>query len=119
MSIYFSPYLHFIRNLAHTLPGVTEKLCFDTPAFYAGGKLFARLKEDGETLAINTEERDKWMGAEPETFFITDHYLNAKYMLINLGLIDQPTLTQLLVQAWKNRASKKLLKMYDEQATEG
>ncbi len=110
MSLYFSPYLNFIRSAVLDLPGVTEKLCFETPAFYVGGKLFARLKEDGETLAIHTTEREKWIVAAPETFYVTDHYRNYKYMLIRLGAIDQPTLSQLLEAAWKERATKKLLK---------
>ena len=110
MSIYFSPYLDFIRQIANALPGVTEKLCFDTPAFYAGGKLFARLKEDGETLAIHTEERDRWIAIDPQAYYVTDHYQNYKYMLINLAFVDKPTLAQLLTAAWKERASKKLLR---------
>ena len=113
MSLYFSPYLDFIRSAILDLPGVTEKLCFETPGFYVGGKLFARLKEDGETLAIHTTEREKWIRANPETFFVTDHYQNYKYMLISLGAIDKPTLSQLLAAAWRERATKKLLKEWE------
>jgi hypothetical protein len=114
MGLYYSPYLNFLRQTVEQLPGVTEKLCFETPAFYVNDKLFARLKEDGETLAINTEEREKWMEADPETFFITDHYLKSKYMLINLSSVKQATLKLLLTRAWKNRAPKKLLKTFEE-----
>ena len=115
MDTFYSPYLNFLRqNVAH-LPAVEEKLCFETPAFYVADKLFARLKEDGETLAINTEEREKWMETDPDTFFITDHYLKSKYMLISLNTVKQVTLKELLTQAWKNRAPKKLLKQFEQQ----
>ena len=43
-------YLDAIRKYLSALPGITEKLCFGTPAFYVNDKLFARLKENGDTL---------------------------------------------------------------------
>ena len=54
-----------------------------------------------------TEERDKWMHADPETFFITDHYVNYNYMLVNLATVNPADLQLLLITAWKNRALKK------------
>ncbi|WP_199118861.1 hypothetical protein [Pedobacter sp. ASV28] len=46
------------------------------------------MKEDGENLAIYTQERGKWMMKDPYTFFITPHYQNYKYMLINLDRVE-------------------------------
>jgi len=114
MQLFFSPYLDFIRKTAENLPEVTEKLCYDTPAFYVAGKLFARLKEDGETLAIHIGDRDKWMQEDSETFFITDHYLKSKYMLVALGSVKPKVLENLLKEAWKSRASKKILKQFEQ-----
>jgi hypothetical protein len=85
-------HLEFIRKTLLVLPGVTEKLCFDTPAFYVNKKYFARLKEDGETLVLQTQQRDKWIAANPDAFFITDHYFNYDYMLVNLKLYLRKTL---------------------------
>lgn len=103
-------YLDAIRKHLLPLPGVTEKPCFGTSAFYASGKLFARLKEDGSTLVIHTTEREKWMHAKPGTFFITDHYKNYSYMLINLENVAPADLKKLLSEAWRNRVSKRLIK---------
>ncbi|TDE16861.1 MmcQ/YjbR family DNA-binding protein [Dyadobacter psychrotolerans] len=114
MDVFYSPYLNFLRQTVEHLPAVTEKLCFETPAFYVNDKLFARIREDGETLVINTEERDKWIEEDPDTFYITDHYLKSKYMLISLSSVKQVTLKELLTRAWKNRAPKKLLKLFEE-----
>ncbi|MEE1944166.1 MmcQ/YjbR family DNA-binding protein [Pedobacter sp. KR3-3] len=101
--------LTFIRNTVMAFPGVTEQLCFETPAFYVNKHIFARLKEDGENLVVHTVEREKWMQKDPQTFFITDHYVNYKYMLVNLERVDPDDLKTLLLTAWKNRAPKKLL----------
>jgi hypothetical protein len=108
-------YLEFIRKAVQHLPGVIEKPCYGTPGFYAGKKLFARMKEDGETLVVQTYERDKWMEVDPGTFFITDHYLNYDYMLISLKTVSPADLTKLLTIAWCNRATNKLIAEYEAQ----
>jgi hypothetical protein len=105
--------LEFISKAIQHLPGVTEKLCYNTPAFYVNKKIFARLKEDCETLVIQTHEREKWMNADPLTFFITDHYLNYDYMLVALKTVSPQDLTNLLITAWHNRAPAKLIKEYE------
>ena len=60
-------YLEFIRNAIKHLPGVNEKPCYNTPGFYANKKLFARMKEDGETLVVQTYQREKWMQTDPNS----------------------------------------------------
>jgi hypothetical protein len=102
-------YLQFLRNVLLPLPGVTEKMCFDTPAFYVNKKLFIRIREDGETLVLHTHERDKWMEANPDVYFITEHYYNYHYMLVLLPKADPEELKGLLIQAWRDRATKKLI----------
>jgi len=106
-------YLEFIRNAVQQLPGVTEKPCYSTPAFYVNKKIFSRLKEDCETLVIQTNEREKWIDTDPLTFFVTDHYLNFDYMLIALKTVSPEDLTHLLITAWYNRAPAKLQKEYE------
>ena len=107
-------YLEFIRKAVRHLPGVVEKPSYSTPGFFADKKLFARMKEDGETLVVQTYEREKWMEADPETFFITDHYLNYDYMLISLKRVSPDDLAKLLTIAWCNRATNKLIKEYED-----
>lgn len=103
--------LTFIRNFVFTLPEVSERLSFETPAFYVQKNMFARLKEGEEELVIHTLERDRWMNLDPLTFYITPHFLKYKYMMINLDRVDPAILKELLLTAWTNRASKKLLKL--------
>ena len=106
-------FLAFIRNLLTPLPGVTEKPCYSTPAFYVNNKIFCRLKEDCETLVTQTNEREKWMDLDPLTFFVTDHYLNTDYMLVALQTVSPGDLKSLLLTAWRNRAPKKLIEEYE------
>ena len=108
-------YLDKVRAIAFNLPGVTEGSCYGTPGFYVGKKLFARLREEGDILVIYTEKRDKWMDADPETFYITDHYRNSMYMLVKLNKVIKADLITLITDAWQKRATKKLLAQWDEQ----
>jgi len=61
---------------------------------------------------VYTDGREKWMQADPETFFITDHYRNYPSMLIHLDKAHPDDLKKLLTGAWLKRASKTLIKEY-------
>lgn len=106
-------YLDAVRKIALQLPGVTEGTCFGTPAFYAGKKYFARMKETGNVLIIYTEERHLWMKKDPKTFYITDHYKDCSYMLVALDSVRTAELARLIHVAWRNKAAKKLVKEWD------
>ena len=110
-------FLHFLRKTLLPMPGVTEKLLFETPAFYVNNKIFTRIKEDGENLVIGTIERDKWIQANPDVYHITEHYRNYDYMLVRLNNVQPDELAGLLITAWRNRATKKLIKQYDDSLT--
>ena len=108
-------HLQFLRNFLLPLPGVTETTSHGTPAFSANNKRFARLWENGETLVLHSVERDKWIATNPEAFFVTDHYLNYDYVLVNLNTVVPEMLKEVLLTAWKNRANKTSLKQYEAQ----
>ena len=107
-------YLDLVRSIALRLPETVAATSYGSPSFKVRDKLFARIKEDGKTLAIFTVERDKWIEAKPAVFFITDHYLNYPMMLVNLKKADKKELAQLIRASWKLRASKTVLKTYPE-----
>jgi hypothetical protein len=90
-----------VRKLAMSLKNVEEGTSYGTPAFKVDGKLIARLWEDGETLVIGTtlEEREEMMAAEPETYYITDHYLKYPWILVRLSRVHPDALRDLLNRA--------------------
>jgi hypothetical protein len=107
-------YLQFIRQHMMAMPGVTEGLSHGTPAFHVNKKILTRLWENGEVLVIHTQDRDQWIQIDPETFFITDHYRNYPYMLINLDRVRPEDLKRLLTYAWLSKAPKSLVKKYQD-----
>ncbi len=106
-------YLERIREMIFSLPGTTEGSCYGTPGFYVKKKLFARLKEDGETLVVYTLEREKWIKAKPAIYYFTEHYRNYPSMLIRLNKVKANDLQTLLLASWRLRAPKRLVVEYD------
>jgi hypothetical protein len=92
-----------VRGIALSLKNVEEGTSYGTPAFKAGGKLLARLREDGDSLVVGTtfEEREEMMAAEPDTYYITDHYLKYPWVLVRLSRVDPDALRDLLSRAWR------------------
>jgi hypothetical protein len=99
-----------VRQIALTLPGVDEGTSYRTPAFKVKGKLFARLHQDGESLVVGVDfdERAEMMSADPEKFYITDHYLNYPWMLVRLSKVRPDQLRDLLIGSWRRAAPKQL-----------
>lgn len=100
-----------VRELALELPGVEESRSYGTPSFKLRKTMLARLREDGETLVLKTDPlaRDTLMQADPETFFITDHYVGYPLMLVRLATVTREQLRDLLDDAWRGAAPKRLL----------
>jgi len=98
-----------VRKLALGLDGVEESTSYGTAAFKIRGKLIARLKEDGESLVVGTtfDEREEMMAAEPETYYITDHYLKYPWVLVRLPKVHPDALRDLLKGAVRLAAASK------------
>jgi hypothetical protein len=98
-------------KLARKLPGVTESTSYGTRALKVDGKLFARLKEDGETLVLKVDltSRDFLLRDEPGVFFLTDHYRDYPYVLPRLPAATAARLEELLEDAWRLAAPRKRL----------
>src|SRR5215472_16624808 len=67
-----------LRRVAREFAGIEESTSYGTAALKVHGTLLVRLKEDGETVVLKTTftDRDLLMHADPDVYFITDHYRN-------------------------------------------
>jgi hypothetical protein len=98
-----------IRRVALALPGVEEGTSYGTPAFRFKGKLIARLHQDGSSIMfkLGFEAREHLMRADPETFFITEHYRNYPSVLAHLDRLSARDLSALLERAIENATAKR------------
>ena len=100
-----------ICKLASGLANVEEGTAYGTHALKVGGKLFARMHQDGESLVVRIEQADRTMRmeADPAVFYITDHYVKYPWMLVRLARVLDRDLKELLTEAWQLVARQKRL----------
>ncbi len=93
--------LSTIRRVASALPGLQEGTSYGTPAWRHKGKLLARLHQDGQSLMLKVgfETREHLVHADPETFFVTDHYRDYPSVLARLDRLSAADLRKLLARA--------------------
>jgi hypothetical protein len=104
-----------VRRLALSLPETSERPCYGTPGFYVRKHLFARIRSDEASVVVKADmgERELLMGAEPDVFFVTDHYREYGYVLVRVEAIEEDELLEVLTDSWRMVAPKRLLAAFD------
>jgi hypothetical protein len=109
-----------VRRIALSLPEAVEEAGF---TFSVGGKGFAWLWRERvdpkrarvpnpDVLAVrvaNELEKQALLALDPEVFFTEPHYNGYPAVLVRIPAIEQDLLEQVLADAWRCRAPKKLL----------
>jgi hypothetical protein len=92
-----------IRQAGIAMPGVEEGTSYGTPALKVKGKLFVRLREDEETLVLKTtfDERGELIAADPDTYFLEDHYRPYEYVLVRLSKLHTDAVRDLVGMAYR------------------
>lgn len=98
-----------VRRLGLALPGVEESTSYGTPALKVKGKLLVRLHQDLDkiVLPVPFERREEMMAADPETYFITEHYREYPYILVSLARVHPDALPDLLNLAYRTALKPK------------
>jgi len=102
------------------LPEVEESTWYRTPALKVRGKAFCRMKEDGETLVVRVvdiDDKEALLQSDPDALFTTPHYDGYPYVLVRLAAVRRGVLEELLEDAWRCMAPKRLLAERDEEAS--
>jgi hypothetical protein len=89
-----------VRRICSALPGVTERLSWSQPAWFAR-TLMARIWEDG-VLTVKTDEREALAGAYPDVYYWTPHHdRSPQLVLVRLDRIDDDELDYLLHESYR------------------
>ncbi|MFJ7750753.1 MmcQ/YjbR family DNA-binding protein [Arthrobacter sp. NPDC097144] len=89
-----------VRSFCLGLPGVTERLSWQQPAWFAR-TLMARIWEDG-ILTVKSAEREALAGTNPDTFSWTPHHDRSPLLLlVRLDRVDRGELGELLLESYQ------------------
>lgn len=105
------------QKLALSLPEAVESSHFDTPDFRVGGKIFATAgRIDGKSvLKLTIDQQQMLCEVEPAMFEpIPGGWGRKGWTNLVLAKADAKTAKSALWMAWRNTASKKLLKAHAE-----
>lgn len=104
-----------VKKIGVGLPEVEESTWFGTPSLKVRGKSFLRLKEeDVLVVMVDQDEKEALLAAEPEIFFTTPHYDGYPAMLVRLSAIAADELREVIVESWRRKAPKKLVREFDD-----
>jgi hypothetical protein len=104
------------------LPQTREKLTWDVhPTFRVREKIFAILSEDGSSVRLKAtrEAQAALVGSEPETFFVPAYVGRHGWVGVRLGRVDPEELGELVEEAWRLTAPKRIVAAFDATGSGG
>lgn len=98
-----------VAAIALVLPATALSTSYGTPAIKVGGKLLARLREDGDmVLKVEDGLREALLETQPDVFHTTPHYDGYPTVLVRLAVADANQIAGLVERAWGGLASAKI-----------
>ena len=110
------------RRFALSLPETTEEPHFDLSSFRVKGKIFATVPPGGKLLHVRCDptERLALVAEAPEAFeeIVWGKRIVDDYVRVKLPVADREQVCELLEEAWRLRAPKRVLAAYDAALSE-
>lgn len=105
-----------VRQLALSLPETEERETWGHPTFRVRDKIFATLSTDGQIGGVKASlhEQEMLITTYPETFSVADHVGRFGWVTIQLPSADASLVRELIVEAWRRTAPRRLVKAYDK-----
>ena len=95
-----------MRQLGLRLAGAEAGTAYGSPALKVGGKMFAVVpthrSAEPRSIAVRVafKDRDELLDADPETFYVKEHYLDYPCVLVRLDRVHRDALADLLRMGW-------------------
>jgi hypothetical protein len=96
-----------VREIGLALSGVAESTMYGSPALKVRGSFLTCLaiskwaEPNSLVVAIDFEQRSGLLAEAPETYYVTDHYVDYSVVLVRLSEIRIDQLRDLLGSAWR------------------
>ena len=104
-----------LRRVVLSLPEAEERETWGHPTFRVRDKMFATLSDDGllATVKATRQEQAALVAAAPDTFGVPAYVGRHGWVGVQLATVDPAELTELVVEAWRLTAPKRLVAAYD------
>ena len=102
-----------VRKIALQFPGLEASTSYGAPSWKIDGQMVAckAINKSAEpnslAVRIDFDQRDALIAEAPDTYYITDHYVNYPSVLVRLSQINDDVLRDLLGAALKFVSSHK------------
>lgn len=106
-----------VKEWVLALPGGEEVFVeqWGHPTLRVNGKMFASGMTGGKTMTVKAskQEQESLIAAAPEVYGIAPYVGRYGWIEVDLTKVDRDELRELVIEAWRSTAPKKLLKQYD------
>jgi len=108
-----------LRPLALALPEASEEPHFDMTSFRVRGRIFATVPPPGEVAHVLVDEASvrEAVTSAPEVYEELWWGKRLAGLRVNLAGAEEADVAELLVEAWRRRAPKRLAADYDRMAS--
>jgi hypothetical protein len=107
-----------VRRFALALPVAEERETWGTPTFRVHSKIFAMFAEGGREVWIKSshDEQRALVAMDPDTFFPPPYVGPSGWVGVRYSRADRGEIEELLIEAWRMTAPKRLVAAFDEEA---
>jgi hypothetical protein len=104
-----------VRALALALPEAEEIETWGHPTFRVRNKMFAAMDTEGTsgTVKATQEAQTALLASEPDTFYFPKYVGRNGWVGVRFEHVDPEELGELLEEAWRLTAPKRLVKAFD------
>lgn len=102
------------RQLALSLPEATEQDHHGIPSFRVGKKIFATVPDEEHlNVMLGQNETDMAVSTDPMAFEELWWGKQLAGVCVELAVANPDLVTELLIEAWRRRASRRLVDLFD------
>jgi hypothetical protein len=107
-----------VRRIALSLPESEERETWETATFRVRNKIFVMFSDRERELWVKSDfdEQRALTQTDPETFFVPPYVGPSGWVGVRIRSVDRDELSELVTEAWRLTAPKRLVSAFDEGA---
>lgn len=107
-----------VRRIALSLPESEERETWETATFRVRNKIFVMFSDRERELWVKSDfdEQRALTQTDPETFFVPPYVGPSGWVGVRIRTVDRDELSELVTEAWRLTAPKRLVSAFDEGA---